>query len=521
MAQKVDYQTTVDNFEELARAVEDQSKVLLTCRTPYFRTREEAEELLHAPGCPPESSELSEKLPDRSAIDLTSRPNFEIVHLLPFDGADIRAILRKRVPSDWRHYWGLILRTYNLPELAQRPVLLDMIACSLPNLEPGQVINAARLYEAYTDLWLTRDWEKGRTLITRAHKRLFMQHLALEMLRRQELTLHYSELPDRVQEHFKLEKAHELDYLEHDVRTCSFLNRDPEGNYRFVHRSFQEFFVAQWLAPKLLDATAPEMRINEEIRGFVYGLLKGAPWPPPPPEDLEIPEGFVWVPPGPFIIGGEGAGEGGTRIVRLDHGFFIARIPVTNAQFARFVHATGHVTLAEKEGGIEPKTYKFVKGYDWRHPAGPGTSFEERLDHPVVQVTWHDAVAYTKWAGARLPTEEEWEKAARGVDGRVYPWSDDFAPARCNSGEDGVDTTTPVGRYSPEGDSPCGCADVAGNVWEWTASEWEPGGGRRVLRGGAFFTASRGVRCAFRYGYNPYSRLTNRGFRVCAVSQRD
>jgi len=403
---------------------------------------------------------------------------------LPFDQEDIQATLRARLPDEWERYWRRIESTYNLAELAQRPVLLDMIARSLPELEPGQAVNAARLYEAYTDLWLAREEEKGRKLITRADKRLFMQELALEMLRRAELSIHYSRLPERVRAHFHLEKAREIDYFEHDIRTCSFLNRDPEGNYRFVHKSFQEFFVAQWLAPRLLEGSAPEMHINEEIKGFVHGLLAEADWPPPPPEGMEVPEGMVWVPPGPFIMGAEDE-EGGTRVVRLEQGFFVARTPVTNAEFIRFVEATGYVTAAEKEGGWSIEAQDYVKGFDWRHPEGPDSGIEDRLDHPVVQVIWHDAVAYAEWAGVRLPTEQEWEKAARGVDGRVYPWGDEFDPTRCNTRESGVRTTTPVDRYSPDGDSSCGCADMAGNVWEWTASEVEPGSERRVLRGGS------------------------------------
>jgi len=242
MAQKVDYQTTVDNFEELARAVETGSKVILTCRTPYFRTSREAEELLSCRGAEVLVLKEARDLHERPVIDLADKPNFEIVHLLPFDQEDIQAMLRARFPDEWKRHWQQIEETYNLTELAQRPVLLDMITRSLPELKPGQAINAAQLYEVYTDLWLARDEEKGRTLITRADKRLFMQELALGMLRRAELSLHYSRLPERVQEHFCLEKADEIDYFAHDIRTCSFLNRDAEGNYRFVHKSFQEFF---------------------------------------------------------------------------------------------------------------------------------------------------------------------------------------------------------------------------------------------------------------------------------------
>jgi len=491
MAQKVDYETTADNFEELARAVEAQSKVLLTCRTPYFRTRAEAEKLLSPRGLEPLPE--ARDLPERAAIDLTERPNFEIVHLSPFGREDIQQMLRARFPEVWQGYWQRIEDTYNLAELAQRPVLLDMIARSLPHLQPGRALNAAQLYEAYTDLWLARDEEKGRTLITRADKRLFMQELALEMLRREKLSIHYSRLPERVRTHFQLEKAAEIDYFEHDIRTCSFLNRDGEGNYRFVHKSFGEFFVAQWLAPRLLDGSAPEMRINEEVRGFVHGLLAEEKWPPPPPPGVVVLEGMVWVPPGPFIMGGEYGFP--VQVARVEQGFFIARTPVSNGQYARFVAATGH----------RPP-------YHW----GGKTPPDELRDHPVAYVSWEDAVAYAEWAGLKLPAEQEWEKAARGIDGRIYPWGDEFDPARCNARESGIETTTPVGRYSPDGDSPCGCTDMAGNVWEWTASEWEPGRDARVLRGGAFDYEGWYVRCAARLRFYPLSWNRSFGFRLVA-----
>jgi len=487
MAQKVDYQTTADNFEELARAVAAHSKVILTCRTPYFRTRREAEGLLRG-----ETSEVCQT--SEASIDLTERPNFEMVHLLPFDRGDIQAMLRARFPDEWEAYWGQIESTYNLAELAQRPVLLDMIARSLPDLAPGQAADAARLYEAYTDLWLARDEEKGRTLITRADKRLFMQELALEMSRRDETSVHYSRLPERVRAHFRLEKADEIDYFAHDIRTCSFLNRDAEGNYRFAHKSFLEFFLAQWLAPKLLDGSAPEMRINEEIRGFVRGLLAGADWPPPPPEGTEGPAGMCWVPPGPFIMGGEWGFP--VQVTRITQGFFIARTAVTNAEYARFVAATGHKPPSHWKGRTPP---------------------DELRDHPVVNVSWHDAATYAEWTGARLPTEEEWEKTARGIDGRLYPWGDAFDPAWCNTEESGIGTTTPVGRYSPSGDSPCGCTDMAGNVWEWTASAWEPGSKRRVLRGGSFIHDQRIARAAVRNWLDPADRYWFSGVRVAAA----
>lgn len=124
----------------------------------------------------------------------------------------------------------------------------------------------------------------------------------------------------------------------------------------------------------------------------------------------------------------------------------------------------------------------------------------------MVYVSWHDGVAYAEWAGARLLTEQEWEKAARGIDGRVYPWGDEFDPAWCNTNESGIRTTTPVGRYSPTGDSLCGCADMVSNVWEWTANQ--------ILRCGSFDDSRIYARAAFRYEYPPDGHNWDTGFRV-------
>jgi len=172
--------------------------------------------------------------------------------------------------------------------------------------------------------------------------------------------------------------------------------------------------------------------------------------------------------------------------------FWIDRTPVTNAEYARFVAATGHT----------PPQH-------WKGPIPPGAI----ADHPVAYVSWHDARAYAQWAGKRLPAEEEWEKAARGADGREYPWGD-WEESRCNSKEADIGTTTPVGRYSPGGDSPHGGADMAGNVWEWTASAEDEA---RVLRGGSWGSARGAARCACRFAADPGLKDARVGFRCVAV----
>jgi len=163
---------------------------------------------------------------------------------------------------------------------------------------------------------------------------------------------------------------------------------------------------------------------------------------------------------------------------------------VTNTEYARFVAETGH----------EPPSH-------WKGK----TPSKKIADHPVTHVSWDDATAYAEWAGGRLPTEEEWEKAARGTDGREYPWGE-WAEGHCNSKEVGTGDTTPVGQYSPRGDSPYGCQDCAGNVWEWTASEHEQG--RRVVRGGSFGYPRGYARCAYRAGPLPHFDWVSYGFRV-------
>jgi predicted NACHT family NTPase len=316
MATQVDAEVTHRNFDELNRALEDnpRARMLLTCRTHYFRDRPEVEEILGRQG-------------EFSGTDLyraiVGRPNYRIAFLQEFDEPRIQQYLKKACGPSYEEDRQTIQSIYDLKELAQRPVLLDIVVKSLPQLraegEVGRRVTAADLYQVYTRFWTKRDdW---RTSLTQDGKLAFAHELARRLWMEQRTSVHWSELRELTQEHFKerLDLSRELEYTEHEVRTASFLTRDAEGNYGFAHRSFLEFFVAQWLAPKLLDGSAPEMRINEEIRGFVRGLLAEAmaDWtPPPPPEGVAVPEGMVWVGPGPFIYGeGEGA-----RVVRLEGG---------------------------------------------------------------------------------------------------------------------------------------------------------------------------------------------------------
>jgi formylglycine-generating enzyme required for sulfatase activity len=193
----------------------------------------------------------------------------------------------------------------------------------------------------------------------------------------------------------------------------------------------------------------------------------------------------------------------------------IARLPVTNAEYYQFVYDTGYRVPRDWIG--------------FRYPL-------EEDRHPVAGVAKADALAYCRWLSQktglafRLPTEAEWERAARGMGARIYPWGNDFDPWRCNTVESNKRGTTPVGEYSAAGDSPFGLADMAGNVWEWTSSWLEPypyrpekqdanpqAGARCVVRGGAWYYSRALARCSAREGVMETYLSPALGFRLACT----
>ncbi|SDC15406.1 Formylglycine-generating enzyme, required for sulfatase activity, contains SUMF1/FGE domain [Paenibacillus sp. UNCCL117] len=277
---------------------------------------------------------------------------------------------------------------------------------------------------------------------------------------------------------------------------------------------------------------------------------------------------MITLPGGEFLMGTQAAdgfpadGEGPIRKVKVD-AFRIAAHTVTNQQFGEFVQATGYVTEAERfgwsyvfhlfvpeqrRGDVEgsPREAPWwlgVRGAYWAKPEGEGSSVEERLNHPVIHISWNDAEAYCRWAGGRLPTEAEWEYAARGgLEQKTYPWGDllkQDGHHRCNiwqgkfptvnHAEDGYVGTAPVDAYEPNG---FGLYNVAGNVWEWCADWFErdfhrrsdnvnpkgaAGSGLRSLRGGSYLchrSYCNRYRVAARSKNTPDSSTGNMGFRM-------
>lgn len=215
---------------------------------------------------------------------------------------------------------------------------------------------------------------------------------------------------------------------------------------------------------------------------------------------------MILIPAGEFPMG-----EGDDLHPVAVAAFYIAKYPITNHQYQEFVEATGQPSPAHWPNGRVPELLN---------------------DHPMVNVSWHAALAYCHWLTEktgqihRLPSEAEWEKAARGTDGRLYPWGDTFDEARCNTWEGGWGGTTPVGKFSG-GASPYGVLDLVGNVWEWCSSlytdyPYQADDGRenlkargwRTLRGGSWFDADWGARPARRLSGQPDHISRNTGFRV-------
>jgi sulfatase modifying factor 1 len=277
--------------------------------------------------------------------------------------------------------------------------------------------------------------------------------------------------------------------------------------------------------------------------------------------------GMVWLAGGAFVIGSEDRfaypadGEGPVREVELSP-FWIDLCAVSNRQFARFADETGYRTEAEEFGwsfvfgGLLPDDFpptravasapwwRQVEGASWRQPEGPQSDVESRLEHPVVHVSWADAQSYGSWAGKRLPTEAEWEFAARGgLKGRAFPWGDELEPAGghrmnvwqgsfpdANSMADGFLGTCPVDAFETNA---FGLHNTTGNVWEWTR-DWfhadfrardsrcdpagPPNGTHKVQKGGSYLcheSYCRRYRVAARQGNTPDSSAGNVGLR-CA-----
>ena len=265
------------------------------------------------------------------------------------------------------------------------------------------------------------------------------------------------------------------------------------------------YFVGAYLAGKLLAEESRSVSKESPATGDKY------------PDMVLIPAGeftmgdntrYNWT----FMLA-YNIYDGPEHVVYLD-AYYIDKYEVTNEQYKKFVEETGY-----------------------RMPRCWNDARFNRPNYPIVGITWDDAVAYAKWAGKRLPTEAEWEKAARGTDKRLWPWGSKFNKFKCNvweSGEDGLRATKPVGSYE-NGKSPYGCYDMAGNVWEWCADYYDQnyyyvspsknpqGTGNRAAEGysgGGLLYFGHYARCAARYRVPPYAQSPQIGFRCAKTPEK-
>ncbi|XP_017764847.1 PREDICTED: sulfatase-modifying factor 1 isoform X2 [Eufriesea mexicana] len=343
-----------------------------------------------------------------------------------------------------------------------------------------------------------------------------------------------------------------------DFMSISGSSEMDDSNKEYLHCGNRNFDRQSSIKSYQKKETRDSCSANDDLRVFAKSLNR-----------IDRLKNMVKIAAGTFAIGTNDPvfiadGEGPKQQIFLDN-FYIDKMEVSNRDFARFVDVTNYRTEAEKFGDsfvfrglLEEKFgtnvtlvaqapwWVQIKNANWRRPEGPSSDIKNRMDHPVVHVSWNDATAYCKWLGKRLPTEAEWEVACRGgLSDRLYPWGNKLIPngqyrantwqgdfPNSNSKEDGYESTSPVTEFPP---NKYGLYNMIGNVWEWTFDWWTieattrggptnptgpPRGTDKVKKGGSYLCHKSycfRYRCAARSQNTPDTTAGNLGFR-CALS---
>ncbi len=291
---------------------------------------------------------------------------------------------------------------------------------------------------------------------------------------------------------------------EDDLQKAKSTGLTVTGNLKKIFLQEPPFPDDEWLVKRFIElneSTLVEIGGLQASRDVVERYIPG--------DMLEIPAGI-------FLFGDNKEER------TIQESFELDVFPVTNSQYRAFLvdHSQGSEPRDKEKHQLIDFDSSRVKSKHGKYQVEPGFD-----DHPVTGVTWYGAKTYSDWRSAkeggnfRLPTEEEWEKAARGEKGRKYPWGDNFDQTLCNTAESGIGTTTPVQQYLG-GKSPYGCFDMAGNVWEWTNTRYDEAKNLKIIRGGSWDDASEIARCAYRLGYFPALRLDTLGFRCARTSKK-
>ena len=444
-------QSLNESFIRLTRIVRGRAKVIVTSRKELFL--DESKEPEHQREIDPQG-----KVIERGLTKL---------YLRLFDQPRVEQAFQKLGKTN---IFADIEKLPRLMDLAKRPVLLKLIATY------GRKFTAASklsdLYEtAITDMLQRGNDEQ------RGARRDFADDLAWRIQNGDTGAMPAAEVQ-------ALAISHNAEYADL-FRSRTLLVRSG-NDYAFGHPSFREYLVAKQVGRELKPCKLTDTTIS-----FLRDLYQ---WEHRVEHGTGKYEGMVKIPAGRFIYG-QGDKPGDACIKETTEDVWIDRCPVTNQQFLDFLRNSNQKDHKE---WIDHERSEIKAGLKLSDP--------KYSDHPVVGITWHGATAYAASVGKHLPSEGQWEKAARGLDGREYPWGDGFVEGRAN-----VDTSdTTLVKTFKEWPSPYGCLDMSGNVWEWTSSGER---GTKILRGGAWYDYSLNARCASRFKGDPRTSDDNSGFR--------
>ena len=464
------------------------------------------------------------------------------------------ALLKHCEGENARHFMDKIVQvTFNLPQLEEAdfgaflqsidPVAVDRIAPHLPVIVATVQKNPRRFKRFLNDLALLEGLHRNKETGVEYNDLLYWKLLEFEspelVEQVKENVAIFAIMMELIEEHADKDKATDLHAIPPErLETITQKSLVPflQGP-RLVNLIRQSPLTAEKVRamlslvgivevePIVPDAEACEMTEPEAEAGIMKeaksaSMRKAKAGPKLQarmrmhPSESSAGIEMVRIPTGSFKHGDD------NKPAQIEKPFEIDIYPVTNSRFTEFVAAEMYQSDDDEiwaEGGLEWRKEKGIRFPDywddekWNQP-----------DHPVVGVSWYEAVAFCNWLtrlrndghNYHLPDDKQWERAARGTDGREYPWGDEFDKERCNTKESGIGRTTRVTRY-PNGISSDGCYDMAGNVWEWTTSEFKSGFSRR---GGSWLYPRAFARCAARYGYYPGYRYFGIGFR-CARTQ--
>ncbi|MCO1600023.1 restriction endonuclease [Desulfosporosinus nitroreducens] len=281
IAKRVDYSTKHKVFSEICKYVSENSKVLVTCRANFFNQKEEFEKIFQASALHFEPNHYTVNFTEIEIDDLNEE---QIINYI--------SSYKKELTDkgyNVKDFLDILRTTHDLFDLAKRPVLLNVILETIPRLtiQKGSKINAATLYDLYTGFWLQREDSKGKTLIKSSEKIMFMKHIAWKMFETNLLSINFRVLPNEINKYFKIDIKEDIDHFSHDILSCSFLNRDELGNYKFIHKSFMEYFVASKIVtdlvnyrhkkPSFINNVLGQSSISMEVGLFIRDILENSP----------------------------------------------------------------------------------------------------------------------------------------------------------------------------------------------------------------------------------------------------